>query len=155
MQAAKKKYPQLDLNRVGIFGTSAGGQNALDALLLHGAFYKAGVADCGCVDNRMDKVWWNEQWMGYPIGPHYAAQSGVTLAPNLTGKLFLMVGQEDTNVDPSSTLQVVDALIKAGKDFDFLMAPNVGHGVLGLPYARRRMQDFFVRNLMGVEPRSK
>jgi dipeptidyl aminopeptidase/acylaminoacyl peptidase len=153
MQAAAKKYPELDISRVGIYGTSAGGQNALHAMLLHGEFYKAGVADCGCVDNRMDKVWWNEQWMGFPIEKHYAEQSCVTLAPRLSGKLFLLVGEEDTNVDPSSTMQVVDALIRADKDFDLLVAPNIGHGVLGLPYARRRMHDFFIRSLLGVEPR--
>ncbi len=147
MRAAAEKYPELDLSRVGIFGTSAGGQNALHALLLHGDFYKVGVADCGCYDNRMDKVWWNEQWMGWPIGPHYAEQSCVTLAPNLTGKLFLLVGEEDTNVDPSSTMQVVDALIRADKDFDLLVAPGVGHGVLGTPHARRRMWQFFLKNL--------
>ncbi|MGC4046931.1 MAG: prolyl oligopeptidase family serine peptidase [Armatimonas sp.] len=153
LKAAGAKYHELDLNRVGIYGTSAGGQNALHGLLLHGDFYKAGVADSGCLDNRMDKVWWNEQWMGWPLDKHYAEQSCVVLAPKLTGKLFLMVGQEDTNVDPSTTFQMVDALIRADKDFELLVAPNVGHGVVGIPYARRRMQDFFVKNLMGVEPR--
>jgi len=155
MKAAAEKYPYLDLMRVGIYGTSAGGQNALTAMLTHGEFYKAAVSDCGCHDNRMDKIWWNEQWMGWPIEKHYDEQSNVTLAKNLTGKLFLMVGELDTNVDPSSTFQVVNQLIANGKDFDYLVAPGVGHGVLGLPYARRRMQDFFVRSLHGVEPRAK
>ncbi len=152
-KAAAAKYPQMDLTRVGIYGTSAGGQNALGGLLTHGDFYKAGMADCGCHDNRMDKIWWNEQWMGWPIGPHYDAQSNVTLAHNLTGKLLLMVGEMDTNVDPASTMQVCNALIKADKDFEFLVVPGWGHGVLGSPYAKRRMQDFFVKNLLGVEPR--
>ncbi len=155
IKALAQRYPYLDISRVGIYGTSAGGQNALGALLLHGDFYKAAVSDCGCHDNRMDKIWWNEQWMGYPVEKHYDEQSNVTLAPNLTGKLFLMVGEVDSNVDPSSTYQVVNRLIQAGKDFDLLVAPGVGHGVLGVPYARRRMKDFFVRNLMGVEPRTK
>ena len=153
MQAAAQKWTQMDLDRVGIYGTSAGGQNALDAVLTHGEFYKVAMADCGCYDNRMDKMWWNEQWMGYPIGPHYEAQSGRTLAHNLTGKLLLMVGEEDTNVDPASTYQVVDALEKADKDFEFVVIPNNGHGAIGSPYARRRFYDFFVRNLLGVEPR--
>ena len=116
IKAASSKYPAMDLSRVGIYGTSAGGQNALGGLLLHGDFYKAGVADCGCHDNRMDKLWWNEQWMGWPLTPHYAEQSNVTLAPRLQGKLLLMVGEMDTNVDPASTMQVVNALIKADKD---------------------------------------
>ena len=155
MKAAAQKWSQMDLSRVGIYGTSAGGQNALDAVLTHGEFYKVAMADCGCYDNRMDKMWWNEQWMGYPIGPHYEAQSGRTLAHNLTGKLLLMVGEEDTNVDPASTYQVVDALEKADKDFEFVVIPNNGHGAIGSPYARRRFYDFFVRNLLGVEPRGK
>lgn len=155
IKAAAAKYPYMDLTRIGIYGTSAGGQNALGGLLLHPDFYKAGVADCGCHDNRMDKIWWNEQWMGWPIGPHYAAQSNVTLAPRLEGKLFLIVGEVDSNVDPASTTQVTNALIKANKDFDFLLYPGGGHGILGTEYGYRRMLDFFVRNLYGVEPRSK
>jgi dipeptidyl aminopeptidase/acylaminoacyl peptidase len=153
MKAAASKYPEMDLTWVGIYGTSAGGQNALGALLLHSEFYKVGVADCGCHDNRMDKLWWNEQWMGWPVGPEYAAQSNVTLAPRLQGKLLLMVGEMDRNVDPASTMQVVDALVRADKDFDLLVAPGVGHGVLGTPYGRRRLFDFFVRHLLGVTPR--
>jgi dipeptidyl aminopeptidase/acylaminoacyl peptidase len=154
MKAAAAKYSYMDLTRVGIYGGSAGGQNALGALLAHGDFYKAGVADCGCHDNRMDKIWWNEQWMGWPIGPHYEEQSNVTQAHKLTGKLLLTVGELDKNVDPSSTMQVVNALIKADKDFELIVFPGAGHGAGGSPYGRRRMQDFFVRHLLGVEPRS-
>ncbi len=152
IRAAGKTRPFMDLARVGIYGTSAGGQNALGALLLHGDFYRAGVADCGCHDNRMDKIWWNEQWMGWPVGPHYAAQSNVTLAPNLRGDLLLLVGEMDTNVDPASTYQVADALIKANKPFEYVVMPGAGHGVLGTPYGKRRLQDFFVRHLLGVAP---
>jgi dipeptidyl aminopeptidase/acylaminoacyl peptidase len=112
------------------------------------------MADCGCHDNRMDKIWWNEQWMGWPVGPEYAACSNVTLAPRLTGKLLLMVGEEDTNVDPASTMQVVDALVKADKDFELLVMPGMGHGVAGTPYGKRRLQDFFVRSLWNTVPRS-
>lgn len=155
MKAAAAKHPEMDLTRVGIYGGSAGGQNALGALLLHGDFYKAAAADCGCHDNRMDKIWWNEQWMGWPVGEHYAAQSNVTLAKNLTGKLLLTVGEADENVDPASTMQVADALIAAGKDFEFIVFPGGGHGSGESPYGRRRRQDFFVRSLMGVEPRGQ
>jgi dipeptidyl aminopeptidase/acylaminoacyl peptidase len=155
LNAAAKKYPYLDLERVGIYGGSAGGQSAVRALLAHGDFYKVAVADCGCHDNRMDKVWWNELWMGWPIGPHYAEQSNVTNAHRLTGQLLLTLGELDRNVDPSSTMQVVNALIKADKDFDFLLIPGAGHGAGEMPYGKRRRRDFFVRHLLGVEPRRK
>jgi len=155
MKAAAAKYAYMDLSRVGIFGGSAGGQSALRALLAHGDFYKVGVADCGCHDNRMDKIWWNELWMGWPVGPHYEEQSNVTQAHQLKGKLLLTVGELDRNVDPASTMQVVDALIKADKDFDLLIVPGRGHGVGETPYASRRRMDFFVRHLLGVEPRSE
>ena len=153
LKAAAEKEPAMDLSRVGIYGGSAGGQNALGALLFHGDFYKAAAADCGCHDNRMDKIWWNELWMGWPVGPHYAAQSNVTNAHKLTGKLLLTVGELDENVDPASTMQVVNALIKADKDFELIVFPGAGHGAGSGAYGRRRMRDFFVRNLLGVEPR--
>jgi len=155
LKAAAQRYPHLDLDRVGIYGGSAGGQSAVRALLAHGEFYKVAVADCGCHDNRMDKVWWNELWMGWPIGPHYAEQSNVTNAHKLTGQLLLTVGELDCNVDPSSTMQVVNALIKADKDFDFLLIPGAGHGAGESAYGKRRRRDFFVRHLLGVEPRQK
>ena len=154
IKAAAAKYPYMDITRVGIYGGSAGGQSALRALLAFGDFYKVAVADCGCHDNRMDKIWWNELWMGWPIDPHYEQQSNVTQAHKLKGKLFLTVAELDRNVDPSSTMQVVDALIKADKDFDLLIVPGKGHGVGETPYASRRRMDFFVRHLLGVEPRS-
>lgn len=154
MKAAAEKYPQMDLQRVGIYGGSAGGQNALRALLAHPDFYRAGVADCGCHDNRMDKIWWNEQWMGWPIGDHYQEQSNVTQAHRLQGNLLLMVGEMDRNVDPASTMQVVDALIEADKDFELIVFPGGGHGSGFGKYGRRRMCDFFVRHLLGVQPRA-
>ncbi len=153
IKAAAEKEPAMDLSRVGIYGGSAGGQNALRGLEAHGDFYTVGIADCGCHDNRMDKIWWNELWMGYPIGPWYAEQSNVTNAKNMNGKLLLIVGELDTNVDPASTMQVVNALIKADKDFDLLVVPGSNHGASENPYGKRRREDFFVRNLLHVEPR--
>ena len=150
-QAIAQKYPWYDSSRVGIYGTSAGGQNSTGALLFHGDFYKAAVSSCGCHDNRMDKASWNEQWMGYPVGPHYAASSNIDHASKLKGKLLLIVGEMDTNVPPESTLRLVDALVKANKDFDLLVVPGMGHSDGGA-YGRRRLQDFFVRLLHGVEP---
>ncbi len=114
LQAALQQHPEIDLARVGIFGGSAGGQSTLAGMLNYPDFYKVGVSDCGCHDNRMDKIWWNEAWMGWPIGEHYAANSNVTHAHKLRGKLLLTVGELDRNVDPASTMQVVDALIRCG-----------------------------------------
>ena len=153
IKKAAKKYPYMDINRVGIFGGSAGGQSSTRALLMHGDFYKVAVSDCGCHDNRMDKIWWNEAWMGWPVGPEYAESSNVTHAHKLQGKLLLIVGELDRNVDPASTMQVVNALVKADRDFDMLIIPGAGHGAAGSAYGKRRQKDYFVRNLLGVEPR--
>ena len=150
-QAVAATYSWYDTSRVGIYGTSAGAQSALGGLLFHGAFYDAAVAAAGCHDNRMDKIWWNEQWMGWPIGPHYAASSNVDHAHQLQGRLLLVVGELDTNVDPSSTLQVVDALIEADKVFDLLVLPGQGH-TAGGAYGIRKRNDFFVQHLLGVTP---
>jgi len=153
LRAAAATRPWMDLTRVGIFGGSAGGQSSTAALLHHGDFYDVAVSDCGCHDNRMDKIWWNEAWMGWPVGPWYADSSNVTHAGKLRGKLLLTVGELDRNVDPASTMQVVDALIRADKDFDMIVVPGGGHGVGESPYLARRRQDYFVRHLLGVEPR--
>jgi dipeptidyl aminopeptidase/acylaminoacyl peptidase len=99
----------------------------------------------------MDKIWWNEQWMGWPVGPQYAAASNVENASKLEGRLLLIMGELDTNVDPSSTLQVANALIKADKNFDLLYVPGGGHGAGGA-YGQRLLEDFFVHNLLKVEP---
>ncbi len=149
LRAAAAKFPELDLARVGIYGGSAGGQNAAAALLWHGDFYRAAAADCGCHDNRMDKIWWNEQWLGWPVGPWYAESSNVGHAGRLQGALLLTVGELDRNVDPASTLQLADALTRAGKDYDLIVVPGAGHGAGGSPWAGRRRADFFVRHLQG------
>ena len=153
LKAAAARFPELDLERVGIYGGSAGGQSAMRALIDHGDFYRAAAADCGCHDNRMDKIWWNEQWMGWPVDASYEAASNAVQASRLQGSLMLTVGELDSNVDPASTLQVVDALVAAGKDFEFLMVPGGGHGVGETPYPARRRMDFFVRHLWRAEPR--
>ena len=151
MNAAAKQHREMDISRVGIYGTSAGGQNAAGAVLFHPEFYKAAVANCGCHDNRMDKASWNEQWMGYPVGPQYAESSNIDNAGRLQGHLFLVVGELDNNVPPESTYRFADALIKAGKDFELLVVPGGGHGAGGA-YGQRRLQDFFARHLLGAEP---
>jgi len=142
-----------DLTRVGIYGASAGGQSTLGALLFHPEFYHVGVALAGCYDNRMDKISWNEQWMGWPVDESYARASGVVHAHRLQGQLLLIVGEQDSNVDPASTAQVVDALIRAGKEFDLLSIPggehSAGRSSGPIDYVTRRLSRFFVRHLQG------
>lgn len=150
IKAAAEKYSYMDTTRVGLFGGSAGGQSTLAGLLFYPVFYKTGVSSCGCHDNRMDKIWWNEQWMGYPIGPEYAECSNVVNAHKLQGKLMLIVGEMDDNVDPASTMQVADALIKAKKDFELVVLPGTNH-TLGGTYGEQKRRDFFVRNLLYKE----
>jgi len=151
MKKAAEKYPYMDITRVGVYGTSAGGQSATGAVLFYPDFYKVSVSSCGCHDNRVDKLWWNELWMGYPVGPHYSEQSNVTNAHKLQGNLLLIVGEMDHNVDPSSTMQVVNALIKANKAFELLVVPGMDHSDGGR-YGERRRRDFFVRHLLVEEP---
>jgi dipeptidyl aminopeptidase/acylaminoacyl peptidase len=150
-KAVAAQYPWYDITKVGVFGTSAGGQNAMGALLFHPEFYQVAVSNSGCHDNRMDKIWWNEQWMSWPIGPEYAESSNVDNAYRLQGKLLLVLGEMDTNVDPASTLQVVNSLIHSNKKFDLLFVPGGGHGAGG-DYGQRLLFDFFVHNLQGFEP---
>ncbi|MDH6342850.1 dipeptidyl aminopeptidase/acylaminoacyl peptidase [Parabacteroides sp. PFB2-12] len=151
MKAAAEKYPYMDIERVGIFGSSAGGQEAMGAVLFHPEFYKAAYSACGCHDNRMDKIWWNEQWMGYPVDNSYIECSNVENAHLLTRPLMLMVGEMDDNVDPASTMQVVNALIKAKKDFELVVVPGMNHS-MGGEYGDRKRFDFFVKHLLGVTP---
>jgi dipeptidyl aminopeptidase/acylaminoacyl peptidase len=151
IRAAAQKYPYLDISKVGIFGTSAGGQSAMAALLWHSDLYKVAVSSSGCHDNRMDKIWWNEQWMGYPVGKHYEENSNVVNAHLLEGQLMLIVGELDDNVDPASTMQVADALIKANKEFELVVLPGVNH-TLGGEYGERKRRDFFVKYILGMNP---
>lgn len=146
IKAAANKYKQMDTERVGIYGWSAGGQNAMGALLFHNDFYKVAVALCGCHDNRMDKIWWNELWMGYPVDESYGRSSNVDNAHLLKGDLLLINGELDDNVDPASTLQVVSALMKADKPFEQLYLPGKNHS-LGGTFEMHRMYDFFVKHL--------
>ncbi len=152
IKAAAEKYNYMDIERIGIFGGSAGGQNAAGAVLFHPEFYKVAVAACGCHDNRMDKIWWNEQWMGWPVGTEYAESSNVENAWRLKGRLLLINGEMDDNVDPASTEQLVNALIKAKKEFDYVFIPGARHISNGGTYGTRKRRDFFISNLLGQNP---
>ena len=151
IRAAAAKYPYMDADNVGIFGCSAGGQESTAAVLWHGDFYKAAYSACGCHDNRMDKIWWNEQWMGYPVDSSYVECSNVENASKLNRPLMLVVGEMDDNVDPASTMQLVNALIKANKDFELVVLPGAHH-TMGDSYGDHKRYDFFVRNLLHVDP---
>ena len=151
IKAAAKKYPYMDVDRVGIYGCSAGGQESTAAVLQYPEFYKAAYSACGCHDNRMDKIWWNEQWMGYPVDSSYIACSNVEMAHKLSVPLMLVVGEMDDNVDPASTMQVVNALIKANKDFDLPVIPGARH-TMGDAYGEHKRYDFFVEHLMKKFP---
>ncbi|RUU92449.1 MAG: S9 family peptidase [Mesorhizobium sp.] len=150
-KAAAAQYPWYDISNVGIFGASAGGQSAVSALLFHPDFYKVAVAKNGCFDNRIDKTWWNELWMGWPVGIEYSQSSAVDNAHRLQGKLMIAVGEMDDNVDPFCSFQLADRLIKAGKDFDMVYVPGANHHTLGT-YTERKLLDFFVRNILGQTP---
>ena len=153
IKAAAQKYPYMDIDRVGIFGCSAGGQESTGAVLFHPEFYKAAYSACGCHDNRMDKIWWNELWMGYPVDESYSACSNVDNAHLLSRPLMLVVGELDDNVDPASTMHVVNALIKANKDFELVVIPGAHH-TMGEDFGEHKRYDFFVRHLMGITPPS-
>lgn len=151
LKAAAEKYPEIDIDRVGIYGSSAGGQESTSALLLYPEFYKAAYSACGCHDNRMDKIWWNELWMGYPVDKSYEECSNVANAHLLKRPLMLVVGELDDNVDPASTMQVANALIKANKPFELVVVPGAHH-TMGEAYGDHKRYDFFVKHLMGIDP---
>ncbi|RHZ15340.1 hypothetical protein DYB37_008913 [Aphanomyces astaci] len=158
LESLAAKFPSLDLSTggVGIYGGSAGGQNAVAGLFHHGDMYSVAVADCGCHDNRVDKLWWNELWMGHPFNDQlYAANANATYAHHMQPHqhLQLTVGMLDANVDPACTFQLVQALIDADKDVDVVVFPKLGHGAGGSAYGTRKRWDFFVRHLQGNEPR--
>ena len=85
-QGGGREVPVLRHSRVGIYGGSAGGQNSIGGLLFHPDFYKVAVSYDGCHDNRMDKIGWNEQWMGWPLDEHYGESSNVDNAGKLQGQ---------------------------------------------------------------------
>lgn len=146
------KYPNIDIENVGIYGHSAGGYDAAHALLTHPDFYKVGVSSAGNHDHRIAKAWWPELYMGFPAGKHYDEQSNLSLADQLQGKLMLAHGNMDNNVNAASSMRMADALIKANKDFDLLLVPECDHSTLYYnKYFIRKRWDYFVENLWHKE----
>ncbi len=143
--------PWMDLERVGIYGHSAGGYDAAHALLTHPGFYKVAVSSAGNHDHRIAKAWWPEQYMGMP-GKHYDEQSNFNLAENLQGKLLLVHGDMDNNVNTASSLRLAAKLIENNKDFELIIIPNRNHGLADHPYFIRKKWDWFVKYLLNEEP---
>jgi dipeptidyl aminopeptidase/acylaminoacyl peptidase len=148
-----QKYPYIDLTRVGVWGHSGGGYATAAAMFRYPDFYKVGISESGNHDNRNYEDDWGERYIGLLSGDNYQKQANQVYAKNLKGKLLLAHGTMDDNVPPTNTLLVVDALIKANKDFDLIMIPNVHHGYgPATYYMMRRRWDYFVKNLLGAEP---
>jgi dipeptidyl aminopeptidase/acylaminoacyl peptidase len=157
MKELAARYPWIDIDRAGIYGHSGGGYAAADAMFRYPDFFKVGISEAGNHDNRVYEDDWAEKWQGLlvkkPDGTtNYDNQANQLVAKNLKGKLLLAHGTMDVNVPPNNTLLVVDALIKANKDFDLLMLPNRGHGFGNEGYMVRRRWDYFVRHLLGAQP---
>jgi dipeptidyl-peptidase-4 len=158
MKELASRYKWIDIARAGIYGHSGGGFATADAMFRYPDFFKVGISESGNHDNRVYEDDWGERYEGLEThgpngGSNYDDQANQNLAKNLKGKLLLAHGTMDNNVPPTNTLLVVDALIKANKDFDLLMLPNQPHGYGNESnYMTRRRWDYFVKNLLGMEP---
>jgi dipeptidyl-peptidase-4 len=147
------RYPWLDTERVGITGQSAGGFAAARAVLRYPEFYGVAVAVSGNHDNGVNLAMWAEHYHGDVSEEGKRAISNVALAGNLRGKLLLIHGELDDNAHTYQTMRLVDALIKADKDFDMVIIPGAEHALVGRQhYFLRRTWDFFVRHLHSTEP---
>lgn len=153
-----EKHPYIDIDKVGIWGHSGGGFATAAAMFRYPDFYKAGISESGNHDNRNYEDDWGERYIGLLTQDstgksNYEDQANQNFAKNLKGKLLLAHGAMDNNVPPYNTYLVVDALVKANKDFDLLVFPNARHG-FGQDnyYMMRRRWDFFTKHLLGKEP---
>ncbi|MEZ5043801.1 MAG: DPP IV N-terminal domain-containing protein [Saprospiraceae bacterium] len=155
IQQLAKKYPYMDLEHVGVWGHSGGGFATAAAMFRYPDFYKVGISESGNHENRNYEDDWGERYIGLlsKDQSNYEMQANQNFAENLKGKLLLAHGAMDDNVPPYNTYLVVDALIKANKDFDLLIFPNARHGFgADSPYMMRRRWDYFVKHLRGEEP---
>lgn len=149
-----EKYSWIDTNRVGVFGHSAGGYDTGRAMLAFPDVYKVGVASSADHDFRMEKSWWPEMYQGWPIDETYEAVSNITNAKNLKGKLLLVHGGIDDNVNPSATFKLAEALVNADKEFDLLILPSQRHGYIGKArsYFIKKRWNYFVEHLLNSKP---
>jgi dipeptidyl aminopeptidase/acylaminoacyl peptidase len=158
MKELAQRYKFIDIDKAGMWGHSGGGFATADAMFRYPDFFKVGISESGNHDNRVYEDDWGERYQGLltrtgPNADSYMPEANQTLAKNLKGKLLLAHGTVDDNVPPQNTELVVDALIKANKDFDLLMLPNQPHGYGSMSsYMMRRRWDYFVKNLLGAEP---
>jgi dipeptidyl aminopeptidase/acylaminoacyl peptidase len=158
MKELASRYPWIDIDRVGMYGHSGGGNATAAAMFHYPDFFKVGIAESGNHDNRDYEDDWAEKWSGLLVEnkdgtTNYDSQANQSTAKNLKGHLLLAHGTMDDNVPPNNTLLVVDALIKANKDFDLLIIPNAAHGYgAASQYMARRRWDYFVRYLAGATP---
>lgn len=158
MKQLAQRYSWIDIDRAGIYGHSGGGFATADAMFRYPEFFKVGISESGNHDNREYEDDWGEKWQGLLVrrpdgSTNYDSQANENIAKNLKGHLLLAHGTIDNNVPPYNTLLVVDALIKANKDFDLLMLPNQRHGYGDdTSYMTRRRWDYFVRYLLGAVP---
>lgn len=153
IRAAARRYPQMDLSRVGIYGSSAGGANAVAALIWHSDFYRVAVADCGNHDLTRDNLYWGEQWMGWPVGPAYRENSNLTHASELQGSLLVLVGERDDRVDPACSQDLAAAL--QGKDCKLVVVPGGGHCVIETTPGQREFRAWLRSRLGGPRARFK
>lgn len=149
-----QKYPWINVDKVGIFGHSAGGYDTGRAMLGFSNFYKVGVASSADHDFRMEKAWWPEMYQGWPVDESYEKTSNVTNAKNLKGKLLIVHGGIDDNVNPSATFKLAEALVNADKEFDMLILPSQRHGYQGKArnYFTKKRWNYFVEHLLGATP---
>jgi dipeptidyl aminopeptidase/acylaminoacyl peptidase len=153
LQQLAQRNPDMDINKVGIWGHSGGGFATAGAMFRYPDFFKVGISESGNHDNRNYEDNWGERYNGLAENSDYNAQANQNLAKNLKGKLMLAHGLMDNNVPPQNTLLVVEALEKANKSYDLVIFPNSQHGYGQYStYMMRRRWDYFVKNLLGAEP---
>ena len=149
-----QKYSWINTDKVGVFGHSAGGYDTGRAMLAFPDVYKVGVASSGDHDFRMEKAWWPEMYQGWPVDETYEEVSNITNAENLKGKLLLVHGGIDDNVNPSATFKLAEALVNADKEFDLLIFPSQRHGYVGEArnYFIKKRWNYFVEHLLNAKP---
>jgi dipeptidyl aminopeptidase/acylaminoacyl peptidase len=152
------RHSFIDRNKVGIHGHSGGGFMSTAALLVYPDVFKVAVSSAGNHENNIYNRWWSEKHHGVqerilPSGDTtfvYQIEKNSELANNLKGHLMLSTGDVDNNVHPAGTIRMANALIKAGKRFEFVLLPGQRHGYGDMnEYFFWKMGDYFVAHLLG------